>query len=449
VTLAAKHKPHPFIARPNRTMLVLMFPVLLSLIAEPLTGLVDTGFIAQLGTDPLAGLGVATTALSSMFWIFNFLSIGTQTQISQAVGAGQAHKARQITSLALGVAWLLSFIVIAVFYPLAGTVADLLGASGGVREAAVTYIRVRLWGAPAVFTSLVAFGALRGDQDMGTPSMVAVAINVFNIGLDYPLIFGLGPVPAMGITGAALASTVAQWIGAIWLLIVIVRRFGFQATTSWREIGVLFSIGGNLFVRTGTLTLFLLISTRVANQIGSEAGAANQVIRQIFLFTALSLDAFAVTAQSLVGYFVGGGNVVQARRAAALSNSWSLGTGILLAVVMFLITDWVIELMVPVAAVAAFTPAWMISAMVQPLNGVAFSTDGIHMGTGDYAYLRNAMIVATVISSGLLLLIPVDSPRAFQWVWWSAVVWIVIRTAFGVGRIYVGNGPLSTDGRSS
>ncbi|MEM6530881.1 MAG: MATE family efflux transporter, partial [Chloroflexota bacterium] len=92
---------HPFVSRPHHTLLALMFPVLLSLVAEPITGLVDTGFVARLGTDPLAALGIATTALSSMFWVFNFLTVGTQTQISQAAGAGRSADTRSLTSLAL------------------------------------------------------------------------------------------------------------------------------------------------------------------------------------------------------------------------------------------------------------------------------------------------------------------------------------------------------------
>ena len=65
------------------------------------------------------------------------------------------------------------------------------------------------------------------------------------------------------------------------------------------------SIGGDMFVRTGILNLFLAYTTRVANQLGADAGAAHQVIRQMWVFTALVLDAFAATVQSLVGFFIG------------------------------------------------------------------------------------------------------------------------------------------------
>lgn len=413
-----------------------MLPVLLSLIAEPVTGLVDTAFIARIGAEALAALGIATTALSTMFWVFNFLTFGTQTQVAQVMGRGADNEAREIISLALLVAWGLGFSVIAVFYALAEPIAVALGAEGDVTAAATTYTQIRLLGAPAVFTALVGFGALRGAQDMRTPSIIAVAINVFNIILDYPLIFGFGFIPALGVGGAALASMMSQYIGAAWLLIVVIRRFGFMRPVHWQAVSDLFVIGGNLFVRTGMLTVYLLIGTRVANQIGVEAGAAHQVVRQIYMFTALSLDAFAVATQSLVGYFAGADNRAQARRAATISIYWSLLTGTLLTLVMLASTNLVIWAMVPAEVIAVFIPVWWISALAQPLNALAFSTDGIHMGTGDYGYLRNAMIAATAVGVAGLFLIPIDVGWALNAVWLITGLWVTVRAAFGLVRVY-------------
>jgi hypothetical protein len=85
-----------------------MLPVLLSLVAEPITGLVDTAFIARLGAAPLAALGVGTMALSSIFWIFNFLGIGTQTEISFALGRQDQSQAARMGSLSFatdGIHW--------------------------------------------------------------------------------------------------------------------------------------------------------------------------------------------------------------------------------------------------------------------------------------------------------------------------------------------------------
>jgi MATE family multidrug resistance protein len=199
-------------------------------------------------------------------------------------------------------------------------------------------------------------------------------------------------------------------------------------------------IGGDLFVRTGLLTLFLLLATRTATRIGAETGAAHQAIRQVWIFTALFLDAFALTGQSLVGYFLGARSLGQARRVARVVCMWSLGCGFALGMGMWAGRNLVAELLVPAAAVAVFFPAWSIAALFQPLNALSFATDGIHWGTGDFRFLRNAVMVATTDGIGGLFLIALDDPAALTWVWLATGLWIFIRAFFGISRIWPGLG---------
>lgn len=439
---------HSFLQRPNWTILTLAVPVTLSLVAEPITGMVDTAFVARLGAAPLAGLGIGTTALSVMFWVLNFLSISAQTEVARASGAKNYARTAQITSLALIVGVILSGLVALIFIPAAGLVSMALGAEGAVLEDANIYLQLRLLGAPAVLTTLIGFGVLRGLQDMRTPLWIAVLINVLNIILDAVLIFGLEPIPALGVAGSALASTIAQWIGAALVLWSIARRFGLIWYFRLDEVRVLLRVGGDLFLRTALLNVFMLLSTRIANQISPEAGAAHQVIRTVWLFTGLLLDGMAITVQSLVGYFLGIGRVEVARKAALLTLRWGLVVGVALAVGMLLLTDGVIVLLAPGEGVAYFVlMGWWIASLTQPLNAMAFVTDGIHWGTGDYTFLRNAMLVATLVGSIGLLLISPAAENAFAWIWTVTAIWIALRMILGVGRVWpgFGNSPLRPD----
>ena len=327
---------HPFLHRPNRTILYLSLPILFSLIAEPVTGLVDTGFVARLGAVPLAALGVGTSALTSIFWIFGFLGIATQTEVAQISGRGDASALSKTVSLALVLGFIASLLLSGLLLPGAALASSMLGAEGEVLRLATDYMRLRLLGAPAVIIVVVGFGALRGLQDMRTPLWIALGINICNIVLDYALIFGWAIIPALGVAGAALASTLSQWLGAIWMLWEIHRRFGLTGAIHLREGLGLLRVGRDLLLRTGSLTLFTLLATRVATQMGAEAGAAHQVIRQVWFFTALLLDSFSNTAQSLVGYFYGSGRVAYARRVANSTTKWSLGTGFFLLLAMLL-----------------------------------------------------------------------------------------------------------------
>ena len=440
---------HPFLVRPHRTLLSLMFPVLLSLVAEPLTGLVDTAFIARLGAPPLAALGVGTMVLSSVFWIFNFLSIGTQTELSQALGRQDHSLAARTGALAFGMGLVCGSMLAILGTLAAAPVAQLMGASSDVHQLATEYIRIRLIGAPAVLATLASFGCLRGLQDMRTPLWIAVSINALNIILDALLIFGYGPIPPLGVAGAAAASAASQWVGAIGAGFAVYKRLGLPDHLQMGEAKKLLRVGGNLFVRTGLLTLFVLLTTRTATQISPEAGAAHQAIRQFWLFTNLLLDAFAVSAQSLIGYFIGSRKIVQARKVAYLACVWSLVTAILISLAMLFGRTLAAGLFVPDSALAMFMPAWLIAAAAQPISALSFATDGIHWGTGDFRYLRNVGILATTCGVIALQLLDLSQPACFIRIWLIIAFWILIRGLFGVLRIWpgIGKAPLGLGNR--
>ncbi|MCD6424599.1 MAG: MATE family efflux transporter [Anaerolineales bacterium] len=432
--------PHPFIKRPHRTMISLSLPVLISLTAEPITALVDTAFISSLGVVPLAALGVGTTALSSLFWMFNFLGVGAQTEIAQAYGKSDQEKIKKTLSLALLLAAGFGLLLILMIGPSAAWLAGLLGASGAVKTNAVSYMQIRLFGAPAVLLTLVSFGALRGRQDMKTPLWIALGVNLLNLLLDWLMIFGRGPFPALGVAGSALASTISQWLGALAGILLVNKKLGTTREIVFKDAGALLSIGGDMFIRTGILNLFLAYTTRVANQLGADAGAAHQVIRQMWVFTALVLDAFAATVQSLVGFFIGQDSLSTVKRVVRVGLWWSLGTGVLLGILMWVGRYLVIDLLVPFTAMGVFIYAWGISSLSQPINSLAFLTDGIHWGTGDFRYLRNAMLMASLAGIISLWILEQSNYSSLVWVWILIGGWNIMRGLFGILRIWPGIG---------
>ena len=443
---ATTHAAH-FLKTPFRTFITLWVPVLFSLVAEPVTGLVDTAFVARLGAAPLAALGVGTMVLSSVFWIFNFLSVGSQTEVSQAMGRQEPDRGIRIGSLALMLALAAGLLLMLLAWLLAAAAAAGMGASDHVRQQAVAYIQWRACGAPAVLLTLTAFGILYGLQDMRMPLWIAVGVNIMNILLDAVLIFGMGPLPALGITGAAVASAVSQWLGAGWAVYRVHRRLGLTTRIETADVRRLLQVGADMFVRTGMLTIFLLLATRAATQLGPEAGAAHQAIRQVWVFTALFLDAAAITAQSLIGWLVGSGRIPDARRVAAFVCLWSVLIGVLLGTSMLGGRRYFAAILVPTAAQALFFPAWAAAALMQPVCALAFVTDGIHWGTGDFRYLRNGVMVATLCGAVCIWMLgEANAPDALTGIWWITGLWIAIRTGFGLLRIWpaIGKSPLKT-----
>lgn len=432
---------HDFVKAPNKTLITMSLPVLFSLVAEPVTGMADTAFVARMGAEAVAALGIGAMAFSAVFWVFNFLGIGTQTEVAHYVGAGEQCKAARMSTMAVFLAAAIGVLLLVFISPLLGFIAGLLGGEGTVRVFAEEYMFYRLLGAPAVLVSVASFGALRGAQDMSTPFWVAVGVNLLNIMLDWLFIFGYGPIPALGVAGAAIASSVAQWIGAFWVLAVQFRKLGFIVRVDLEDMKKLFSIGGDLFIRTGLLLSFLFLCTRVANRAGVPEGAAYQAIRQFFIFAAMVMDAFAITGQSLVGYFLGQRDVFNARRVAIYTCWWSVAVGVSLSLAMMVGVEWIAWLLIPAEARSVFDAAWGTVVFIMPVMSLACATDGIHWGTGDFKYLRNAMMIAFLVSAPLVLLFEfMQLENLLVWIWFGTGVLALLRGGLGVVRIVPGIG---------
>lgn len=425
---------------PHRTLLALTVPVLFSLIAEPLTGLADTAFVSRLGSAPLAALGVGTILLSSVFWIFNFLGIGSQTETAHALGSGDPERIRQTTGLVIFLSGILGIMAVFLGYLLTPWLSAMMGAEREILRDAVAYMNIRWLGAPAILLMLALFGVLRGLQDMTTPLWVALGTNAVNILLDWLLVFGAGPVPAMGVEGAATASVISQWIGAAWTMTVLLRYHRPDFHIRWKDSVRLLKIGGDLFIRTGLLTLFLLITTRAATRAGADSGAAHQAIRQFWAFSALFLDSFAIAGQSLIGFFQGAGLRDLSRRVAGVVVTWSLITGVVLGILMLAGEKAAIFLLVPETSIPVFLAAWRICALFMPLNSISFATDGIHWGTGDFRYLRNAVLASTIMGILSLAWFGLDGGLTLAEIWIATGAWITFRSLLGVLRVWPGIG---------
>ncbi len=429
--------------------MALSVPILGSLVAEPLAGLVDTAFVARLGAEPLAALGVGTMMLSALFWAFSFLGVATQTRVATLHGAGSQDGssepgAARMCLVAVTLAMLIGGVVAVIGTPLCMPAARAMGASGTVAELATEYLRYRLLGAPAMLVSFAAFGALRGAHDMKTPLWVAGGMNALNVVLDPILIFGFWGLPALGVAGAAIASSASQWVGALWAVAVAVRRLGLADGFDWRLASGLMAAGVDLFLRAASLNAFLILGTRKATLISAGAGAVHQVVRSTWFFNALFLDSFAISAQSLVAFFLGTGDPAKARQAARVVCLWSCGTGAVLGLAMLAAEPWVSALYVPPVAAALFGIPWRVSAAIQPVSGLTFGTDGVHFGSGDFVYLRNSVLTALVGGGFLIFRTDPGSPSALNWVWVAFMLWTGVRAVLGLLRIWpgVGSAPL-------
>ena len=113
---------------------------------------------------------------------------------------------------------------------------------------------------------------------------------------------------------------------------------------------------------------------------------------------------------------------------------------VMVGLAMVVLETGVGRLYIPPLAAALFSVPWRIAALTQPISGLTFGTDGVHFGSGDFKFLRNAVLAALVVGAILVLLADPDSPGALNFVWWSFTVWTSVRAVAGTLRIWPGFG---------
>lgn len=381
----------------DREILRLAVPAFGALVAEPLYVLTDTAIVGHLGTTQLGALSAASAVLLSGYSICIFLAYGTTAAVARLIGAGEhrraAHEAVQGVWLAL---------LLGVALALLGTVLgrpalQLFGNDTAVRDAAWVYLRASLPGVPAALIMLAGVGYLRGLQQTSRPLVVALGTALLNLVLEVVWVYGLDG----GLQSSALATVVAQWVGAaIYLrwIATAVAEHGVTLLPDRATIRSLARVGLHLFVRTVALRGAFVVITIAAAHIGTTELAAHEVAFQIMFLLALALDSVAIAGQSIVGRLLGQGDATAAYRASRRMIGWSVVVGVVLLVAVLAIRHPVTHVFTDDLAVRSLAAFVLLHvALLQPLNGALFALDGILIGAGDQRYLAFAMPVATAV----------------------------------------------------
>jgi MATE family multidrug resistance protein len=411
----------------DRQILQLAVPALGALAADPLVSLVDTAFVGRLGTTELGALGVNAAVFTLAFALFSFLAYGTTPFVAAAWGRGNHEEAGRIVAQAVVLAVAIGTLVAALLVGLWRPILITLQAGPDLLEPAGEYLRVRAWAAPAVLLVTVGHGAFRGLHDTRTPLAVTAGLNLVNLIADPLLIF----VAGWGLRGAALATVLAQWIGAVWFLVLLERRRRALNIRIGRprlsEARPLLEAGSDLIVRTAGLVAVFTMATAVAARDGTETVAAHQVAAQVWLFLSLVLDSLAIAGQAMVGKYVGAGHLSEARAASNRMLQWGVMFGMILGVLFLLLGQVVPKAFTEDARIVARVGEVMpFVAVLQPLGGLVFVWDGIFMGARQFRFLMVSTVAAALLAAAVLVGTAVRG-WGLAGVWWGITALIVAR----------------------
>ncbi|VCU58418.1 DNA-damage-inducible protein F [Tritonibacter mobilis] len=392
-------------------VLKIALPIVLSNATVPILGAVDTGVVGQLGeAAPIGAVGIGAVILSTIYWIFGFLRMGTTGLAAQARGAGDEAETGALLMRGLllaGGAGLFFILAQALVFWGAFTLAP---ASAEVEGLARQYLEIRIWGAPATIGLYAVTGWLIAMERTRGVFLLQIWMNGLNIVLDLWFVLGLG----WGVEGVATATLIAEWSGLALGLWLCGSAFAGDQWHDWARIfdrlriKRMMQVNGDIMVRSVLLNLSFTTFLFLGADLGDVTLAANQVLIQLLQMTAFALDGFAFSAEALVGGAVGARDPARLRRAAIVSSYWGVGFSVALATVFWWGGPALIDLMATAPQVRETARHYLIWVALAPLISVAsFMFDGIYIGATWTRDMRIAMIQAVgVYVIALVILVP-------------------------------------------
>src|SRR4051794_21573254 len=210
---------HDYTAGPiGRAIVLLAIPMILEMAMESVFAVCDVFFVSRLGPDATATVGLTESMMALVYTVAIGLSIGVAAVVARRICGKRPHTAAETAvpgiALGLGVAILVAIVGVT----LAPRLLAIMGASPAVRTIGSTFTRVMLGGSASVFLLFLINAIFRGAGDAAIAMRVLWLANAINILLGPCLIFGLGPFPELGVTGAAGATTIGRGTGALFAL---------------------------------------------------------------------------------------------------------------------------------------------------------------------------------------------------------------------------------------
>ena len=295
----------------DRAIFLLAVPMVLEMAMESLFGIVDIFWVAHLGADSTATVGITEGMLTMIFAVAVGMSMGTTAVVARRTGEKDPEGAAQaaVQSIILGIA--ASAVIFAVCFPFAPKFLAMMGASPGILRIGSTYTRIMLSSSGIILMLFLINAIFRGVGDAAIAMRVLWLANFINLCLDPCFILGLGPFPRLGVTGAAVSTTIGRSIGILFQLYILWKgRERIQVHR--RHLCINFKVMTNILRIAGNGVLQFMIATaswvlmvRMVQSFGSAVTAGYTVAIRIVIFSILPSWGLGSAAATLVGQNLG------------------------------------------------------------------------------------------------------------------------------------------------
>ncbi len=313
----------------RRALALLAIPMMLEMAMESVFAVVDIAFVSRLGTDAVAAVGITEALVTVLYAVAIGLGMGLTAMVARRIGEKNPEAAALVTGQSIWIGAVLSIAIGIAGAVYAGDLLQMMGASSGVIEQGQGFTAVLLGGSASIIYLFLLNAAFRGAGDATVALRSLWLANGINIVLDPCLIFGLGPFPEMGVTGAAVATTIGRGVGVVYQLWYLLGDRGRIALHTRHLVVVPTLISSLLRISFGGIGQFLIATAswigvmRIVALYGSSAIAAYTIALRMMEFTFLPAWGLGNAAATLVGQNLGAGQPRRAERSAWLAAKYN------------------------------------------------------------------------------------------------------------------------------
>ena len=314
----------------RRAIVLLAIPMVLEMVMESLFAIVDVFWVAHLGADSIATVGLTESVLMLVYCGAMGLSMAATAMVARRIGEKDPDGAAVAAIQAMIVGLAASILIAIAGSMLAPRLLAIMGASPEVIATGRLYAAVMLGSSVSIVLLFLNNGVFRGAGDAAIAMRVLWLSNIINLILDPCFIFGLGPFPKLGVTGAAVSTTIGRSIGVVfqlWLLFggngrvkIQIRQFRVHWDVMKRLTRV--AMNGMFQYSIGQTSWMVLV--RIVSTFGSAAVAGYTVAIRIFIFAILPSWGLASAAATLVGQNLGAGKPDRAEKSVWLTGLYNM-----------------------------------------------------------------------------------------------------------------------------
>ena len=330
----------------GRHLVAMTVPMLFGIFTMMMQSFIDMWFIGQVGDDSLAALSFAFPVIMVVTSLAIGLGAGTSSVVARAIGANDHRRAQRLATDSLFLSFCMTVGISFIGFLTTASLFRLLGAPEDMIPLIAGYMNILYFAVPFLVVSMVGMTSMRATGDTRLPSMLMIVSSILNLILDPILIFGIGPIPALGLEGAAWAGLLSR--GSIFFAVMYYMKTRSDLLTfnkpdskdlfsSWRDV---LHVGIPAAATNAIIPIATGVITAMLAQYGPETVAGFGVASRIESLVLVLFYALSAVIGPFVGQNISAGKVDRIYRALWLCTGFCIVSGVFMMAILALAGDW-------------------------------------------------------------------------------------------------------------